>query len=268
MVYSVHGILQAIILEWVAVPFSRGSSKPRDWTQVSCIAGRFFTSWTMREALIPCYLKKRHTHITLVPWLVQGHIAGKSATGGCEPHAAPAKLQDPFPGLVSGQCVLVCPGDLHWAQPKALNWLGTTQSKKFSTLPALKEFMAKLGRRHHFRLKILLFFYFVVKQQKHWRDYVLGASTGDPTHDKVMRRRPDRQGGLGLEGLPGPAQHRPGNQSVCLLFTILCLSQTLLTLTGGYPRPPCSEENHLRALVNKSPGHEMSISILTPLLAF
>ena len=38
------------ILEWVAYPFSRGSSWPRDWTQVSCIAGGFFTSWATREA--------------------------------------------------------------------------------------------------------------------------------------------------------------------------------------------------------------------------
>ena len=42
---SVHGILQARILEWVAFLFSRGSSQPRDWTQVSCIAGGFVTSW-------------------------------------------------------------------------------------------------------------------------------------------------------------------------------------------------------------------------------
>ena len=42
---SVDGILQATILEWVANPFSRGSSLPRDWIQVSCIAGRFFTIW-------------------------------------------------------------------------------------------------------------------------------------------------------------------------------------------------------------------------------
>ena len=42
---SVHGILQARILEWVAISFSRGSSRPRDWTQVSCIAGRFVTLW-------------------------------------------------------------------------------------------------------------------------------------------------------------------------------------------------------------------------------
>ena len=44
MDYTVHGILQARILEWVAVPFSRGSSQPRDGTQVSRTAGRFFTN--------------------------------------------------------------------------------------------------------------------------------------------------------------------------------------------------------------------------------
>ena len=49
---SVHGMLQARILEWVAMPSSRGSSQPRDWTQVSCIAGRFFTIWMTREAII------------------------------------------------------------------------------------------------------------------------------------------------------------------------------------------------------------------------
>ena len=43
MDYSVHGILQARILEWVAIPFSRGSSQPRDQTQVSCTVGGFFT---------------------------------------------------------------------------------------------------------------------------------------------------------------------------------------------------------------------------------
>ena len=44
MDYTVHGILQARILERVAIPFSRASSQPRDQTQVSHIAGRFFTS--------------------------------------------------------------------------------------------------------------------------------------------------------------------------------------------------------------------------------
>ena len=43
--FSVHGILQARILEWIAIPFSRGFSWPRDWTLVSCIAGRLVTTW-------------------------------------------------------------------------------------------------------------------------------------------------------------------------------------------------------------------------------
>ena len=47
--YIIHGILQARILEWVAVPFSSAFSQPRDRTQVSHIAG-FFTSWATREA--------------------------------------------------------------------------------------------------------------------------------------------------------------------------------------------------------------------------
>ena len=52
--FSVHGILHSRILEWVAIPFSGGSSQPRDRTQVSCIAGEFFTIWaTMVLGSIP-----------------------------------------------------------------------------------------------------------------------------------------------------------------------------------------------------------------------
>ena len=47
---TVHGTLQARILEWAAFPFSRGSSQPRVWTQVSPIAGRFFPSWATGES--------------------------------------------------------------------------------------------------------------------------------------------------------------------------------------------------------------------------
>ena len=47
---TVHGLLQARVLEWVAISFSRGYSQPREKTQVSCIAGRFFTSWATWEA--------------------------------------------------------------------------------------------------------------------------------------------------------------------------------------------------------------------------
>ena len=57
MDYTVHGILQARILEWGAVPFSKGSSQPRDRTQVSHIAGGFFSSWATREAQIPSVIQ-------------------------------------------------------------------------------------------------------------------------------------------------------------------------------------------------------------------
>ena len=59
--FSVHGIFQAIILKWVAISFSRGSSWPRDRTQVSRIAGRRFTIWVTREASInKVALNNRH----------------------------------------------------------------------------------------------------------------------------------------------------------------------------------------------------------------
>ena len=49
---SVHGILQARILECVAISFSRRSSQTRDWTRLSCTAGRLFTHWATRETLL------------------------------------------------------------------------------------------------------------------------------------------------------------------------------------------------------------------------
>ena len=56
---SVHGILQARILKWVVISFSRGSSQPRDRTLVSCISGRLFNDWAIREFQIYIYV---HTH--------------------------------------------------------------------------------------------------------------------------------------------------------------------------------------------------------------
>ena len=64
---SVHGIFQARILEWLAIPFSRGSSQSRDRTQVSCIAGRFLTIWATKEAQVPPIASTRvHMHWFLV----------------------------------------------------------------------------------------------------------------------------------------------------------------------------------------------------------
>ena len=59
---SVHGILQTRMLEWVAISLYRRSSQPRDWTQISSIAGWFFTIWATREAQVsnPCLLCLLH----------------------------------------------------------------------------------------------------------------------------------------------------------------------------------------------------------------
>ena len=73
---SVHGIFQARVLEWVAISFSWGSSRPRDWTQVSRTAGRHFTVWATREAQMGRKSKKEgiyiythtHTHIYLTKY--------------------------------------------------------------------------------------------------------------------------------------------------------------------------------------------------------
>ena len=57
--YTVHGILQSRILEWVAFPFSRASFQSRNRTGVSCVEGGFFTNWAMRKALYILQFKKK-----------------------------------------------------------------------------------------------------------------------------------------------------------------------------------------------------------------
>ena len=67
MNYTVHEIVQAKILEWVAFPLSRGSSQPRDQTQLSCIASRFFTNWAIREAqYLTCSVLNRNLVISCI----------------------------------------------------------------------------------------------------------------------------------------------------------------------------------------------------------
>ena len=77
---SVHGILQARILEWVAIPFPTGSSWPRDQIWVSCIAGRFFTVWTTREILKLVINTIPHIIISieLARWLLVGPLILKN----------------------------------------------------------------------------------------------------------------------------------------------------------------------------------------------
>ena len=93
MDYIVHGILQAGILEWVAFPFSRGSSQPRDRTQVFRITGRFFISWATMEAqrkealivefgtLTELFCRVRRERVIGGPfWLPWNHIKYSVAT--------------------------------------------------------------------------------------------------------------------------------------------------------------------------------------------
>ena len=75
---SAHGIFQARMLEWVSISFSRGSSQPRDWTQVSRTSGRCFTREATREAHLSHYLMEFVTsrsgltsedlRLLVIPW--------------------------------------------------------------------------------------------------------------------------------------------------------------------------------------------------------
>ena len=85
IVYTVHGILQTRTLEWVAFPFSRGSSRPKDRTQVSCIAGRFFTSWATRKAPSECGCGVKSTPF----WIAMLRKKIKIGTSFWERHSLP-----------------------------------------------------------------------------------------------------------------------------------------------------------------------------------
>ena len=83
---SIHGILQARILEWVSIPFSRGSSLPRDWTLLSCIAGRYFV-FLQADSFPLSHLT--HTHIYSLRyfhWFLQGPMSRKLAWFILEPY--------------------------------------------------------------------------------------------------------------------------------------------------------------------------------------
>ena len=79
---SVHGILQARILEWVAIPFSSVSIKPRDQMWFSCIVGKFFTIWAMREAAVICFSSVQslsRVQLFATPWTA-AHQTSRSIT--------------------------------------------------------------------------------------------------------------------------------------------------------------------------------------------
>ena len=102
MEYTVHGILQARILEWVAFPFSRGSSQPRDWTQVSHTGGGVVTSWFTRKAHLLCGL-----HIFPAPRMIcrcePGSVTSWLSSSRCFPlHRIQFEVPTVPPGYPSG----------------------------------------------------------------------------------------------------------------------------------------------------------------------
>ena len=74
---SVHGIFQAIVLEWTAISFSSGSSQPRDRTQVSCVVDRRFTLWATTCLFLQVSLDFLLVHSSLIHAMIWGWWAGK-----------------------------------------------------------------------------------------------------------------------------------------------------------------------------------------------
>ena len=83
---AIPGILQARVLEWVAISFPRGSSQPSDWTRVSCIVGGCFTIWATQAACVTnldCILKSRDITLSTKVHLVKA-MAFPVVIYGCE----------------------------------------------------------------------------------------------------------------------------------------------------------------------------------------
>ena len=97
---SAHGILQARILEWVTIPFFRGSSRASNWTQVSSTAGRFSTVWAAREAQFPITFLTQSTTLPLIhcipsrlaSWLSLSMLVTLSSQGICLCHSLICQL--------------------------------------------------------------------------------------------------------------------------------------------------------------------------------
>ena len=113
MDFTVHGILQARILEWVAFPFSRGSSQPRDGTQVSRIAGGSFTSWVTGEARDTYYLEanlpliRAHVMDDILLYVSDLHASSPSLSSGCSGHGSLLSVPWVKPCLLLSLCAVL-----------------------------------------------------------------------------------------------------------------------------------------------------------------
>ena len=121
----VHGILQARILEWVAISSFRGSSQPRDQTQVSCITCGFFTIWATREDQGKCFQKIHRAQSSSPTGL---EICREML--GLKPHPPPAACTCPRQKRRKN-CFLIFQCQL------CLRWLPHLDSSPFSIFPTI-----------------------------------------------------------------------------------------------------------------------------------
>ena len=149
--YSVHGILQARISEWVTIPFCRGSPQRRDQTQVSHIAGRFFTVWATWEA----------------PELRGG--AEKEAEWGLWPPLPPGQLHCQL--FTCNSSAKVFKTVLFHFLKRFVLWCG----------PSLKSLLNLWWGYFDFMLSGLFFVWFGLGFFWHWHMWDLSSLTGDQT---------------------------------------------------------------------------------------
>ena len=146
MDYTGHGILQARILEWVAFPFSRWSSQPRDWTQVSHTAGRFSANWAMREANLLYKYRLMHTEAQSFLWFPYNHF---TLTYGVIP---PALLNLWWCIIQSVPHLLLCfkPTKMTWSSQQS-GWPSAREANfYYSLLIHNKALTLSLRLLHHF----------------------------------------------------------------------------------------------------------------------
>ena len=133
---SAHGILQARVLAWVAFPFSRESSQPRDWTQVSRIVGRFFTSW-VESRIYKMY--KEHKYIYILFYYIYYLYLDAEKDWGWEEkgmtedemvgwhHWLDRHEFEQAPGVGDGQGSLVCCSPWGRKESDMTEWLNWTE---------------------------------------------------------------------------------------------------------------------------------------------
>ena len=126
---SVHGILQARILEWVVIPFSRGSSWPRDWIQVFHMSGRLFTIWATNKDIIK-HLKYITTDFSSV------QFSHSVMSDSLQPHRQQhARL--PCPSPTPRACSNSCPLNLSCGPTISFSVIPFSSCLQFSQHPGL-----------------------------------------------------------------------------------------------------------------------------------